>query len=96
MAVNPKIHPDYQRTITGRLVKREPEMQRLPLRTEFGKKLREIFSRPTEGAVIVDPDYAAIELRIYADYLVKEGLWEPNSTETTTDSGSTEETPSNG
>ena len=69
MAVNPKIHPGYQSTVTGRLVKRELELQRLPLRTETAREIRKAFSRPPEGYVLVEPDYAAIELRVYAALL---------------------------
>lgn len=92
--MNPKIHPAYQRTITGRLVKREPEMQRLPPRTEVGRKLLEAFSKPPEGYVLVEPDYSAVELRIYAT--LKEDSWERNCAGKTTDSGCTKETPSSG
>jgi DNA polymerase I-like protein with 3'-5' exonuclease and polymerase domains len=45
----------------------EPEVRRLPPRTKIGKELLEAFSRPPEGYVLVEPDYSAIELRIYAE-----------------------------
>lgn len=44
--------------------KNKPPIQNIPLRTETGKKLREVF---TQKGVFVEADYASLELRILAE-----------------------------
>lgn len=63
------MHPEFEKRLkgspTGRLASNLPEMQRLPLRTEEAKELREAL-RPPEGSLYLDADFSAVELRIYA------------------------------
>jgi DNA polymerase-1 len=44
---------------------KEPALQNTPLRTEAARKIRDAFL-PRDGQVFIDPDYAAIELRIFS------------------------------
>ena len=62
-----RVRTSFQNTVTatGRLSSTEPNLQNIPVRTELGAKLRYMFvARP--GWVLVDADYAQIELRILA------------------------------
>ena len=67
------IHPDsrvYCRfnqtgTRTGRLSSSEPNLQKVPVRTELGRRIRETFVAP-EGCRLVAPDYEQLELKMLA------------------------------
>ena len=68
--INPKtqrIHSFFHQTITatGRISSTEPNLQNIPTRIEFGKRLRKVF-KPDEGNVYIDADYSQIELRVLA------------------------------
>ena len=68
--INPKtgrIHSFFHQTITatGRISSTEPNLQNIPTRIEFGKRLRKVFE-PEEGNVFIDADYSQIELRVLA------------------------------
>lgn len=68
VCVNTYIHPLYKQALTntGRLSSIEPNIQNMPIRTELGQVIREVFvSRFTEG-IILSADYSQIELRILA------------------------------
>ena len=62
-----KIHPEFLQlgTSTGRMSSKNPNIQNIPTRGEYGKKIRECFiSR--ENSSLVSFDYSQIELRVAA------------------------------
>jgi DNA polymerase-1 len=62
------IHPLYKQTETqtGRLSSIEPNIQNMPIRTEEGQVIREIFVSRFKGGKILSADYSQIELRVLA------------------------------
>ena len=62
-----KIHTIYTQTLTrtGRLSSIEPNLQNIPVRTEYGRLIRKAFV-PSKDSVIISGDYSQIELRILA------------------------------
>ena len=62
------IHPLYKQafTNTGRLSSIEPNIQNMPIRTERGQVIREIFTSRFSDGVIISSDYSQIELRVLA------------------------------
>ncbi|MEM9068706.1 MAG: DNA polymerase I [Myxococcota bacterium] len=79
-AIHPRtsrIHCTFQQTVgaSGRLITTEPDLQRTPIRTDDGKRIREAFV-PREGWVMVSADWSQIELRILAHITEDELLLE--------------------
>ncbi|MEZ4383532.1 MAG: DNA polymerase I [Nannocystaceae bacterium] len=71
-SVNPatgRIHATFQQTVgaTGRLITTDPDLQRTPVKTPEGRRIRQTFVAP-EGTAIISADWSQIELRLLAHY----------------------------
>jgi DNA polymerase-1 len=70
------IHTTFQQMVanTGRIISAEPNLQNLPVFTEWGKKIRRGFIPRSESHVFVSADYSQIELRMLAHLSQDQGL----------------------
>ena len=71
-----RIHTTYQQTIaaTGRLSSTDPNLQNIPIRTEEGRRIREVFVVGKGFESLMSADYSQIEMRIMAHLSGDEGL----------------------
>lgn len=78
------IHASFNQavTATGRLSSSNPNMQNIPIKTEWGRKIRRAFVPPRAGDVFVSIDYSQIELRLLAHFSQDPGLVEAFVTNT--------------
>ena len=72
-----RVHATFQQTAgaSGRLITTDPDIQRTPIRTRDGKRIREAFVA-REGWVMVSADWSQIELRLVAHVTGDERLAE--------------------
>lgn len=71
-AVSPedgRVHCTFQQTtgVSGRLITTEPDLQRTPIRSEDGKRIRQAFL-PKESWTLISADWSQIELRVLAHF----------------------------
>ena len=71
--VNPdsnRIHSSFRQTVaaTGRLASDNPNLQNIPIRTEEGRRIRNVFVPSDSNHVLVSADYSQIELRVIAHF----------------------------
>ncbi len=77
-----KIHTSFNQAVavTGRLASSNPNLQNIPVRTEYGRRIREAFISSSPDRVLISADYSQIELRILAhlsnDTALKEAFFQ--------------------
>ena len=63
-----RVHTCFNETVTttGRLSSSDPNLQNIPVRTEFGRQIRESFVPLAPDERFLSADYSQIELRLLA------------------------------
>ncbi len=76
VAEDERIHTTYIQTIaaTGRLSSTDPNLQNVPIRTEEGRRIREMFVVGSGFESLMSVDYSQIEMRVMAHLSGDEGL----------------------
>jgi DNA polymerase-1 len=78
VAPDGRIHTTYTQIIaaTGRLSSTDPNLQNIPIRTDAGRRIREVFVVGEGYESLLTADYSQIEMRIMAHLSGDEGLIE--------------------
>ncbi|MBQ9953932.1 MAG: DNA polymerase I [Eggerthellaceae bacterium] len=73
-----RVHTRFNQTVTttGRLSSSDPNLQNIPVRTDFGRQIRTCFVPLQPGEVFLSADYSQIELRLLAHLSEDAGLVE--------------------
>ncbi|WP_371931369.1 DNA polymerase I [Glutamicibacter sp. MNS18] len=73
-----RIHTTYAQTVaaTGRLSSLNPNLQNIPIRSEEGRRIRDVFVVGQDYETLLTVDYSQIEMRIMAHLSGDEGLIE--------------------
>lgn len=71
-----RIHTSFNQAVaaTGRLSSSDPNLQNIPVRSEYGRRIREGFVAGAPDLVLISADYSQIELRILAHLCGDEAL----------------------
>ena len=71
-----RVHSSFNETVTttGRLSSSDPNLQNIPVRTQFGRHIRECFVPLEPGCKFLSADYSQIELRLLAHLSGDEAL----------------------
>ena len=64
-----RVHATFQQTtgVSGRLISTDPDLQRTPVRTPEGRRIRQAFVAPA-GTRLISADWSQIELRVLAHF----------------------------
>ena len=75
-AADGRVHTQFNETVTttGRLSSSDPNLQNIPVRTDFGRQIRSCFTPLREGELFLSADYSQIELRLLAHLSADEHL----------------------